>query len=88
MPSIFSLEGASHRPRLWTADERPRTLGLGDNALVSWMKAQPLPVAAAASVALSLGVGFVVSLAFLKVIGKGGKQSAPVSGARRRRRRN
>lgn len=87
MPSVMTLEGAhaSAMPRLWTPSERAPGLA-GDNAVVTWMKAQPVPVAIAASIGLSLGVGFLVSAAFIKLIGKGGSSKA-VAGARGRRER-
>lgn len=84
MASIFSLEGT--RPtgvRLWTPQGRPRSLGDGarlwvanampaglGNPISAWFGRQSLPVAVGSSIALSIGVGFVVSSVFLKLLGK------------------
>lgn len=66
MPSIFTLEGPTPRPQ-------PVTIlgqGLGDNALLTWMKQQSLPVAAATTAGLSLGIGFVLATVMLKLLGR------------------
>lgn len=77
MPSIMSLEG--HRggqPILWVPTQYPASLQGTDNAVMAWMRAQPLPVALAASIGLSLGVGFVLTTVALKVMGKSGAPAA------------
>lgn len=83
MSSIFTLEGPP-KPRLWTATEFPRQLG--DTAVMNWMRTLPAPVAIGASLAMSIGVGFLISLGALTLLGKRGPASSKaVAGTSRRR---